>query len=111
VRFLLDHDVPAEIGHLPRYWGYQVVLLKDVLPTDSTDDAVFAHAQRMALKRITCNRDHFVVRAEQALAANAPFEGLSILIRRRSRQAECAQLFKLIRRAGEAGLRGNVNFA
>jgi len=111
VRFFLDHDVPAEIGNLLRYWGHEAVALKDALPVASTDDAVFAYAQRLELLVITCNRDHFVLQAQRAIKADAPFAGLIVLIRRRSRQAECAQLLKLIRRAGDSGLRGNINFA
>jgi hypothetical protein len=36
---------------------------------------------------------------------------LIVLIRRRSRQAECAHLLTLLRGAGGDGLAGNVNFA
>ena len=34
-----------------------------------------------------------------------------ILIRRRTRQAECAHLLSLLRRADETGLIGNINLA
>jgi hypothetical protein len=34
-----------------------------------------------------------------------------IVIRRRTRAAERAALYRLLERAGETGLRGNVNFA
>jgi hypothetical protein len=36
---------------------------------------------------------------------------LIILIRRRTRQAECARLLHLIRTAGTSGIEGNTNFA
>jgi hypothetical protein len=56
---------------------------------------------------VTCNRNDFL-----ALAAhNSRHSGLIILIRRRSRQIECAKLAVLLRRAGEVGIAGNVNFA
>ncbi len=55
---------------------------------------------------ITCNRDDFL-----KLAAKGPHLRLIILIRRRSPQAECANLLRLIRKAGEQGLQGNINFA
>ncbi|HEY5553024.1 MAG TPA: hypothetical protein VIK52_14120 [Opitutaceae bacterium] len=56
---------------------------------------------------ITCNRDDFI-----ALAVEHPeHPGLIILIRRRSRQAECGKVLHLLRRAEESGLRGNINFA
>ncbi len=111
MRFLLDHDVPVEVGHLLRHWRHQAVLLKEVLPTTTSDDEVFQHAQSQGLKIVTCNRDHFLAQAEQAIQAKAAFTGLVILIRRRSRQSECAHLLKLIRQAGESGLSGNINFA
>ena len=60
---------------------------------------------------ITCNRDHFLAQAEKTIKAKTSFAGLVILIRRRSRQSECAHLLKLMRKTGEAGLSGNINFA
>lgn len=44
MRFLLDPDVPAEVGHLLRHWGHQAVLLKEVLPTTASDEEVFHYA-------------------------------------------------------------------
>lgn len=55
---------------------------------------------------MTCNRDDFL-----ALTSGQPGTGLIVLIRRRTRQAECAHLLALIEKAGEEGLRGNDNFA
>ena len=52
------------------------------------------------------NRNDFL-----KLAARGPHFGLIILIRRRSPQAECTNVLRLIRKAGEQGLRGNINFA
>jgi hypothetical protein len=40
-----------------------------------------------------------------------PFHGLIILIRRRTRQEECAHLLALLRRAGETGVARNINLA
>ena len=111
MRFLLDHDVPVEVGHLLRHWGHQAVLLKEVLPTTASDEEIFQHAQSEGLQIITCNRAHFLIQAQQAIQAKAAFSGLVILVRRRSRQSECAHLLKLIRQAGESGLSGNINFA
>ena len=111
MKFLLDHDVPAQVGHLLHHWGHQAILLKEVLPVTASDEEFFQHAQTEGLKIITCNRDHFLAQAEQAIQLKTPFAGLVILIRRRSRQLECAHLLKLIRKAGEAGLSGNINFA
>ncbi len=111
MRFLLDHDVPGDVAHLLRYWGHEVTVLRGVLPITTPDEEVFAHAQREGLTLISCNRAHFLVLAERAIQTQAAFAGLIILIRRRSRQAECAQLLRLLRQAGESGLSGNLNFA
>jgi hypothetical protein len=55
---------------------------------------------------LICNRDDFL-----ELAARHSHPGLIILIRRRTRHAECAHLLALLTRAGESGLNGNINFA
>jgi hypothetical protein len=43
--------------------------------------------------------------------ADHPNPGLIVLIRRRSRQAECGNLLTLLRQAGESGILCNINFA
>jgi hypothetical protein len=55
---------------------------------------------------VTCNRDHFL-----ALVADHPHAGLIVVIRRQSRVAECSRFLRLLRNAGESGVRNNVNFA
>jgi len=55
---------------------------------------------------ISCNRDDFL-----KLAGRGPHLGLIILIRRRNPQTECTNLLRLIGKAGEQGLKGNINFA
>ena len=107
MKFLLDHDVPASIGRLLRYWEHNVTVLPAVLPVTASDEEVFGHACSRGLILISCNRGHFLALARQA--QNHP--GLIILIRRRTRQSECAHLSVLLQRAGENGLRNNVNFA
>ena len=106
MRFLLDHDVPDDLSYLLVQLGHQVTLLRDALPGDTSDPAVlqFAHEQGCIL--ITCNRDDFL-----RLAENAPHSGIIIVIRRRTRAQERAALFRLLERAGEVGLRDNMNFA
>ena len=111
MRFLLDHDVPAEVGHLLRHWGHDVLSLRQALPVTALDVEVFRHARGDGRLIISCNRAHFLALAEQALQAKQPFPGLIVLIRRRSRQAECAHLLRLLGRAGETGLADNINFA
>jgi predicted nuclease of predicted toxin-antitoxin system len=106
VRFFLDHDIPAELARVLRSAGHEVVELHEVLPITARDDEVFKHAVTNSMYMVTCNRDDFL-----PLAAQQSHPGLIILIRRRTRQAECAHLLALIDRAGETGLNGNINFA
>ncbi len=106
MNFLLDHDVPVESARLLQREGHSVVRLPEVLPPTTLDPDVFAHAQRHALVVVTCNRQDFV-----PLAKGKTHSGLIVLIRRKSRQAECARLLQLIRSAGPTGIEGNINFA
>ena len=106
MKFLLDHDVPAAVKDALERHEHDVIRLTDLLPRTASDETVFAAAQSNQRVMITCNRDDFL-----KLAAKGPHLGLIILIRRRSPQAECANLLRLIRKAGEQGLRGNINFA
>ena len=111
MKFLLDHNVPGEVAHLLRHWGHNVLSLRETLPITTPDEEVFRHAQSEGRLIISCNRAHFVALAEQTVVAQESFPGVIVLIRRRSRQAECAHLLKLLRQAGELGLANNVNFA
>jgi predicted nuclease of predicted toxin-antitoxin system len=111
MKFLLDHDVPDEVEQLLRYWKHEVRRLREVLPVPAADVAVFEWAQREQRIIISCNRNHFLELARQAVSKDQPFAGLIILIRRRTRQSECAHLLSLLRRAGDSGVSGNVNLA
>jgi hypothetical protein len=55
---------------------------------------------------MTCNRDDFI-----ELAQNQPHHGIVVIIRRRTRAAERAALFRLLERAGETDLKDNINSA
>lgn len=88
--FFLDHDVPRHIADLLRRHG----------------DEVFAYAVKVNAIMVSCNRNDFL---ELASALEHP--GLIILIRRRSALSEAGHLLELLRKAGAAGLEGNVNFA
>jgi predicted nuclease of predicted toxin-antitoxin system len=111
VKFFLDHDVPAEVEHLLKYWQHEVTKLQDALPITTPDEEVFRFAQRNALIIVSCNRGDFLELAKKAFAEKQQFSGLVILIRRRTRQLECAHLLSLLRRAGESGVMGNINLA
>ena len=111
VKFLLDHDVPGEVAHLLRHWGHDAVSLGHVLTVTTSDEGVFRHARSEGRIIISCNRVHFLALAEGSVEAQQSFPGLIVLIRRRSRQAECAHLLQLLRQTGETGLTNNFNFA
>jgi predicted nuclease of predicted toxin-antitoxin system len=106
VKFLLDHDVPAAVKDALERHEHDVIRLTDLLPRTASDETVFAAAQNNQCVMITCNRDDFL-----KLAAKGPHLGLIILIRRRSPQAECANLLRLIRKAGGQGLQAHIDFA
>ena len=106
MKFLLDHDVPDDLSYLLEELTHQVALLRKVLPEDASDESVlqFAHDNNCVL--LTCNRDDFL-----QLAKHKPHHGIIVVIRRRTRAAERAALFRLLDSAGEAGVKGNINFA
>lgn len=106
MKFLFDHDVPEDLSYLLQHLGHEVRLLREVLPEDSPDPAVLRVAHEQYRLLLTCNRDDFL-----ALATRQPHHGIIIVIRRRSRTAEKAAVLRLLERAGESGLRDNINFA
>jgi predicted nuclease of predicted toxin-antitoxin system len=106
VKFFLDHDVPAEVGRVLRQVGHEVIELRQVLPPHTCDFEALEYAREHGLFLITCNRDDFL-----ALAGDHPNPGIIILVRRRSRHAECGHLLTLLSRAGESRLHRNINFA
>ena len=106
MKFLLDHDVPDDLSYLLEQLGHDVTLLRKALPGDPSDEAVLQFADERGCLLLTCNRDDFL-----NLATTRPHHGIVIVIRRRTRADERAALFRLLERAGETGLRNNVNFA
>lgn len=106
MRFLLDHDVPETIARVLARAGHEVNLLREVLPVDASDVQVLALAAQRALVLVTCNRDDFL-----ELANEQPHAGIIIIVRRRTRAAECAALLRLLRAAGDSGILGSINFA
>lgn len=106
MRFFLDHDVPTDVGRVLRLKGHEVQFLEQALPRATEDLAAFRYAVSQNMVMITCNRDDFLL-----LAETEPHVGVIILVRRRTRVAECAALLRLIERAGESGIANNINFA
>ena len=82
------------------------MLLRDVMSADAPDLAVLQCASDNQAVLLTCNRDDSL-----QLSKHHPHYGIIIVIRRRTRAAERAALFRLLARAGEEGLLHNVNFA
>lgn len=106
MKFLLDHDVPEDLSYLLEQLGHEVTLLREAFPENASDEAVLLLAYERDCVLLTCNRDDFL-----NLATRKPHHGIVVVIRRRTRAAERAALFRLLERAGDAGLRNNINFA
>jgi predicted nuclease of predicted toxin-antitoxin system len=106
VRFFLDHDVPDEVARVLETEGHELTLLRHVLPITAGDPDALAYGAKHHLFVITCNRDDFL-----KLALQQENPGVIILIRRQTRHLECAHLLTLLHRAGESGIRNNINFA
>src|SRR2546423_13581810 len=94
------------LGRMLRLKGHEVQFLRDVLPHDTDDLPALRYAVENGMVVITCNRSDFLL-----LAASEPHVGIIILVRRRSRVAECASILRLLERAGETGIANNINFA
>lgn len=107
MKFLCDHDVATDVARVLRTRGYDVVELREVLPADAPDAAVWAHACADGRIVITCNRAHF----EALATATVTYPGLILLFRRRTHQAEAGRLLALLASAGGQGLANNINFA
>lgn len=80
--------------------------VRDVLGPEAADSRVLQCAFEGNCLLVTCNRDDFL-----ALAEGQPHHGIVVVIRRRTRAAERAAFVRLLQRAGETGLRDNINFA
>ena len=106
MNFFLDHDVPADVGRVLRLKGHSVQRLDEVLPNTTDDVPALRYAASRGMVVITCNRRDFL-----RLATTEPHAGLIILVRRRTRMAECAAVLRLLQRAGESGIANNINFA
>ncbi len=104
--FFLDNDVPDRIGFVLASEGHDVVFLRHVLPCESSDEDALnvANVQRRVL--LTCNRDDFL-----RLVQERDHVGVIVVVRRRNRVLECAAVLRLIEKAGEIGITGNINFA
>lgn len=106
MKFLFDNDVPDDMAYSLETLGHEVVRLREIAPATLPDESILRLAAERDMVLLTCNRDDFVSAGTHIRNA-----GIIILIRRRSRALERASLLRLLERAGEAGIRGNINFA
>ncbi|MGZ8846186.1 MAG: DUF5615 family PIN-like protein [Pyrinomonadaceae bacterium] len=106
MKFLFDHDVPDETAYGLVAMGHEVLKLRELMSPQTPDEDVLRFAGEQDYVLITCNRDDFV-----AAAQVVPHAGLIVLIRRGARVRERVALLRLLDRAGEEGIRKNINFA
>lgn len=106
MKFFLDHDVPERVAEVLKLEGHSVTRLREALPIETPDAGVLKYALEHDLILVTCNRDDFL-----SLAKAQKHHGMVILIRRRTRIAECVALLRLVRTATASGLVENINFA
>jgi predicted nuclease of predicted toxin-antitoxin system len=106
VKFVIDEDVAIEVSRCLAQNGHATELVFEALGARTSDAQIWDYAVQSGAIVITCNRNDFL-----RLAGNAPRTGLIILNRRRTREAECRHILQLVSRAGENGLRNNINFA
>jgi len=106
VKLLFDHDVPDDMAYGLSAQGHEIFRLRDLIDPETPDDDVLRYAAQNNYVLITCNRDDFL-----AAAGTISHAGLIILIRRTSRLRERVALLRLLDKAGEEGIRQNINFA
>ena len=106
MNFLLDHDVPDDIGFCLGALGHRVCKLRECTPRDTADDQVLRLAVERSNVLVTCNRDDFLT-----LAETAEHRGIIVLIRRRSPVVERAAIIRLLDSAGPQGIEVNITVA
>jgi predicted nuclease of predicted toxin-antitoxin system len=104
--FFLHNDTSDNLTYLLRELGHEYRLVREVLGKEASDAEILALAYERGWVVITCNRDDYLT-----LARTNPHSGIIVLIRRKTRVGERAALVQLLNRAGEQGIRNNINFA
>ena len=104
--FLLGHDVPERIAVVLQAAGHVVHRVREVLNPEAKDEDILERALADRWITVTCNRDDFL-----DLSRGRRHAGLIVVIRRKTRIAECAAMLRLIEKAGLEGIEHNVNFA
>jgi predicted nuclease of predicted toxin-antitoxin system len=106
VKLLFDHDVPDDTAYGLSAQGHQVFRVRDLIDPQTPDEEVLRYAAQHDFVLITCNRDDFL-----EAARTIPHAGIIVLIRRAARVRERVALMRLLDKAGEQGIRENINFA
>jgi predicted nuclease of predicted toxin-antitoxin system len=106
MKFLFDHDVPDDMAYGLTTLGHEVFKLRELMNPQTIDEEVLRFAAKNNYVLITCNRDDFLAAAQRVSHA-----GLIILVRRSARVRERVALLRLLDKAGEQGIRRNINFA
>lgn len=89
MKFLCDHDVATDVARVLRARGYAAMELRDELPPDTPDAAVWAHACVQGSILITCNRADFL--ALQRTRQRIPASSCSfVAVRTRPKPAACS---------------------
>jgi uncharacterized protein DUF5615 len=105
MKFLLDHDVPVDVSYSLKHLGHQVFRLPEILNPATSDEEVLIFARQRGLILITCNRDDSCSwrRLCRMRASSSSFGGKPGPL--------SAALIRLLDKAGETGVRKNINFA
>ena len=106
MRLLFDHDVPDDAAYGLAEQGHEVLRLRDLIDPRTPDEEVLRFAGQNGYVLVTCNRNDFL-----EAARTVPHAGIIILIRRHFRLRERVRLLRLLDKAGEQGIRNNINFA
>jgi predicted nuclease of predicted toxin-antitoxin system len=86
--------------------GHNVFKLRHLIDPETKDEDVLSYAAQNGYVLVTCNRDDFLKAAQEISHA-----GLIILKRRNTRVRERVALLRLLDKAGDEGIRHNINFA
>jgi len=105
LKFVLDQDVPDDLSYLLQELGHEVLLLRQVLPTDAADATVLQFARDNGCILITCNRDDFL-----ELASHQGHHGIIVIggVHVRLNGLLCSACWS---GRGRRGLQNNLNFA
>jgi predicted nuclease of predicted toxin-antitoxin system len=66
LRFFIDRCVPASIGQFLRENGYSVLILKDYIPIESSDEIVIAKAQELDAILVSLNGDFAAILCQRS---------------------------------------------